>query len=147
MKTRMGWVLAVATVLVAGGAMAGEGGEGKPPHKPMSPEERFAKMDTDSSGSVTLEEFKAAHQEWARKRAERRGPGAGAEVSAEKRSEKWGARFVALDTNGDETLSQEEFVAGAPKPGEGRQRGPKGPKGQGRGAPEAGEGDGEAAAE
>ncbi len=65
------------------------------PKKPADPQKRFARMDTDHDGRISLAEYQAAGK-----------PG-----SADKRAK----RFKKLDTNGDGYLSPEELAAGLKK--------------------------------
>jgi Ca2+-binding EF-hand superfamily protein len=66
-------------------------------------EQRFAKMDTDSDGSISEAEFIAAQGK------------SGKEANAK-------TRFARLDKNGDAKVSKEEFAAGAGKKGEGKKK-------------------------
>lgn len=87
------------------------GAEGK---KRPNPEKVFAKLDADSSGSVSLEEFKASPR-------------------AQKSPEKAEEIYKKMDADGANGISLEEFKAHGPQ--KGPKKGPNGPKGPG--APEA----------
>ena len=100
--------MAVATSLVC----AQDAPKGpKPPGKGHpAPEEIFKKLDADSSGSVSLEEFKAGKR-------------------AQENPEKAEEFFKTIDQDGNGELSLEEFKSHRPphkKPG-----GPRKPKGEG----------------
>lgn len=66
--------------------------------KQKNPEKAFEKMDTDSSASISLEEFKAKRMK---------------DASKEERITK---RFEKMDTNADGSLDFEEFKASLDKP-------------------------------
>ena len=99
-----------------------EGGDRpKGERKRPSPEETFKRLDADSNGSLSLEEFKA------NPRAQK--DPAGSE-----------ARFKEMDKDSNGSLSAEEFKAGRPPGGpgggpEGRREG----RGKGKGGPNGGE--------
>jgi hypothetical protein len=109
-------------------AVEGEGdkpkGPGGPGHDPAA---RFAAMDTDGNGSISLAEFKVAHEKRMAAMKERMGDKA--PPAPKKTAEEI---FAALDTNKDNALSKEEIKAGHP---------PRGPGGPGGGHGKAGGGD------
>ena len=94
----------------------------KPPGKGHpAPEEIFKKLDADSSGSVSLEEFKASPR-------------------AKENPEKAEEMFKKIDKDGNGELSLEEFKSHRPphRPGKGGPGGPRKPnKPTGEGAPPA----------
>lgn len=96
------------------GRLGGFGGHPAPP----SPADLLAKLDTDSSGSISLAEFKAD-----------KGPGGFAPPDAMK--EKF---FAKLDADGDGSVTQAELEAAPPPPPpHGRPRGPQFSSRSGRG--------------
>ena len=68
----------------------------KPKHP--NPEEMFKTLDTNSDGSLSLDEFKASPK-------------------AQKNPAKAEERFKKMDTNSDGSVSLEEFKAAGPPPG------------------------------
>ena len=99
----------VLCILAAGTTIAGSGdGGGKQGKGPrLSPEERFAKLDADGSGEVTLEEFTAMLEKRIAAMKERRGDkerpdGNRTPPPPEK-------IFERLDANGDGVLTQDEI--------------------------------------
>ncbi len=96
-----------------GGGPGGEGG------KRPSPEEILKKLDTNSDGTVSVEEFKA-------------GP------MAQRNPDKAGEAFKHMDKDGDGKLTATEIKEGRPEHGPGGGKGgPEGGKG-GKGGPEGG---------
>jgi hypothetical protein len=93
-------VLALATSLTY--AQEAPRGPKKPGKDHPAPEEIFKKLDADSSGSVSLEEFKASKR-------------------AQEKPEKAEEIFNSIDKDGNGELSLEEFKSHRPphKPGEG----------------------------
>jgi Ca2+-binding EF-hand superfamily protein len=91
----------------AGTSMADPGEGGEKPHK-MDPAKRFAMMDADSNGTVTLEEFTVAHEKRKAEMKERRGDQEHPE----------GARtppppeeiFKHIDSNEDGSITLEELT-------------------------------------
>ena len=109
------------------------GGERAPRQDPA---ERFASLDTDSSGDLSLEEFKVAHAKRMAAMKERMGdrepPAGRTPPTAEE-------VFKRLDKNGDEVLTPDEMR----RVRRGGQRGPGGPGGGERGPGPGGPGPGE----
>src|SRR5690606_4375097 len=72
MKKYLNTLLALALVTIVAIPAWAEHGEGK--HQRKSPEEIFKMMDANGDGNVTLDEFKAHHEQmkakWAEKREE-----------------------------------------------------------------------------
>jgi len=68
------------------------------PKKPVDPQKVFTRKDTNSDGSLSLEEYKAGMKP--------------------EQVDKADKRFKKIDTDGDGKLSFEEFKAGLPKPKE-----------------------------
>ncbi len=105
-------IIATATSLSFGQPAQGPGGpEGQrgPKGQRPAPEEVFAKLDADSSGSISLDEFKA-------------GP------RAAENPEKAAEIFAKIDADSDGSVTLEEFKAHRPER----------PRGQGKGRPEGG---------
>lgn len=102
-------VAAVATACLLGMSVRAEdgkeakGGDAAKAKHPMA-EEIFQKMDANSDGTVSKEEFLAFH--------EARAKDAGREGAPKDMLEK---RFTALDTDKDGKLTKEEFQAGGPR--------------------------------
>lgn len=92
----------------------GPGGPGGPKGPRPNPEEIFKKLDADSSGSISLEEFKAAPR-------------------AQKDPDKADAIFKKIDKDANGELSADEFKSHRPPHGPGKGKG----KGKGDGAPPA----------
>ncbi len=119
-------VLAVGTTFAA----PGEGGGKKDKGQRLTPAERFAAMDADGSGEVTVEEFTTAHEARIAKMKERMGD----------RERPEGARtppepakvFERIDENGDGVLTQDEIKDRQPRQG---RKGGKGGKGGKKGPP------------
>lgn len=86
MKRLLTWVCLLAFV----GGVMGEAAAQEPKKKP-DPEAAFKKMDKDSDGKLTLEEFKANKKNKALENAEK--------------------QFARLDKNSDKAVSLEEFKA------------------------------------
>lgn len=112
-------VLAACVLMAASGyAEPGQGkgnenGRGQGPRKdrPKTPAERFARLDADSSGGVTFEEFKTAHEARRAAREERRG-------DRPRQDDDWTPPpaeeiFSRMDADGDGTVTEAEFVADA----------------------------------
>ena len=98
-------------VMVATSVMAGEG-EGEKPKGPrhgarMQGAERFKKMDADANGSVSLEEFKAAHEKRVEAMKARMGDKWDAEKAATMPSA--GDIFKKMDKDEDGQLTQVEM--------------------------------------
>lgn len=72
--------------------------------------ERFAAMDADGNGEVSLAEMQAHHAERMARRAERRG--ASTDAARPDRQERHARMFAKLDTDGSGGLSGEEMKAG-----------------------------------
>jgi len=68
------------------------------PGKVVDPQKIFTKKDTNSDGSLTLDEYKSGMKDKPLENADK--------------------RFKKIDTNGDGKLSFDEFKAGMPKPKE-----------------------------
>ena len=102
-------ILALATSLSFGeeAAEAKKGGD---------PAKAFAKTDSNSDGSVSLEEFKASPR-------------------GVKMADKAEGMFKKMDADSNGSLSADEFKAGPAKGGKGGKGGGKGGKGGGKGAP------------
>jgi hypothetical protein len=109
--SRVTVVLAVIAALVAGATARAEeakegkscdGCKGKGGHR--TPEEVFQKMDANSDGAVSKDEFVAFH--------EARAKTAGRDAPSKDTLEK---RVAALDTDADGKLTKEEFAASAKK--------------------------------
>ena len=123
----------VAAVTVgAGVAMAQEEGakQGKEPG--AAGLEAFKAMDTDGNGTISLEEFKAAHEKRIAERKAKMG-----DKWDEARAAKMPTAeelFKKMDTNGDGALTPDELRQGRmnrrPAPGEGV-KGARGHRGQG----------------
>lgn len=97
-------VLALVAAMACGmTAVAEEGKDAKGgPHKRgegFNPESIFAKMDVNSDGNVTKDEFVAAQQGHARKNGR------------EPKKEEIEARFAKIDTNSDGMVTKEEWKA------------------------------------
>lgn len=114
--------LAVGTTFAEPDEGGGKKGKGERP----SPAERFATMDADGSGEVTLEEFTTAHEARVAKMKERMGdrePRAGRTPPTPEKI------FERIDENGDGVLTADEIKDRGPrKPGKGG-KGGKGKKG------------------
>lgn len=91
----------VATVVVTGlaiGAVLLPAVASAEPKKAADPQKIFSRKDTNSDGSLTLDEYKAGMKP--------------------EQAEKADKRFKKSDTDGDGKLSFDEFKAGLPKPKE-----------------------------
>lgn len=98
----------LAVLALAASLSYGEDAPAKPdkPHHPH-PEKKFEKLDADSSGSLSLDEFKASPR-------------------AQKNPGKADGAFKKMDADSDGSISLEEFKAA--KPHEGGKGGGKGRK-------------------
>jgi len=76
-------------------------------HQPPSPEEMFKKFDTNHDGVLSLDEFKAGHENMRAMQEERM------KEHAEMRGQHMEDRFKQLDKNGDGVLTKDE-VKGMP---------------------------------
>lgn len=109
---KMVWVMTVCGLLVslfAAGTSLAESVQGKEGGKKHDPAKNFARMDADGSGSVTLEEFKAAHEKRMAAMKEKKGDqerpeGAKTPPAPEE-------RFARIDANSDGAISLEELSA------------------------------------
>jgi EF-hand domain pair len=123
MKTTLSIIgcLAIATSITC--AQDAPKGPKKPGKDHPAPEEIFKKLDADSSGSVSLDEFKAS-------------------ARAKENPEKAEEIFKKIDKDGNGELSLEEFKSHRPphKPGEGGPGKPGKPGGPGKPGKPKGEG-------
>ena len=100
-------ILAIATSLsFAQGPQKGPKGEGRPPRP--QPEKVFAKLDADSDGNVTLEEFKTSPR-------------------AQENEAKAEEIFAKIDADSDGNITIEEFKAHRPPHARPRKGGKGGP--------------------
>lgn len=84
----------------------GEEAPAKPEKKGPNPEKMFKKLDTDSSGSISLEEFKASPR-------------------GQKDPAKAESIFAKMDADSKDGVSLEEFSAAQHGPGKGGKKGGK----------------------
>lgn len=105
---------APATVPSVGGPPAGSRGEGASPRGPQTledmerrAEERFARLDTDNDGVVTLAEIEAAGGRGGRMLARSDADGDGRITRAEARAGT-ADMFRRMDANGDGVISEDE---------------------------------------
>jgi len=106
------WMITVCGLLVslfAAGASLAESGQGKEGGQKHDPAKKFAKMDADGNGSVSMEEFKAAHEKRMAAMKDKMGDkerpeGAKTPPAPEE-------RFAQIDANGDGAISLEELSA------------------------------------
>jgi len=104
---------AAASLVCLGVAMAqpAGNGEGKPPVR-RDPAKLFERIDTDGSGTLSLEEYKANYD----KRIEAmkaRAAAQGKEITPPSAED----AFNKIDTDADGSISKEEFIASVTKPG------------------------------
>ena len=83
---------------------------------PKGLQKQFESQDSDSSGGLSLEEFVRASVMGAEKRLSKQGT-SGDELQKKLANIKKGSakRFAGFDTDGDESLSMDEFVASRAK--------------------------------
>ena len=94
----MDFVRAGAALLAIGVTVLPTAASAAPEKKPVDPQKVFTRKDTNSDGSLSLEEYKAGMKP--------------------EQVDKADKRFKKIDTDGDGKLSFEEFKAGLPKPKE-----------------------------
>jgi hypothetical protein len=132
MKNRMKLALCglAVSALTMGTTFAapGEGGQKQGKGQRMTPAERFAVMDADGSGDVTVGEFTTAHAERVAKMKERMGDRQRPEGRTPPAPEKI---FERMDENGDGVLTVDEIKDRGPRRpgmrGKGEKGGKKGP--------------------
>lgn len=116
-KMTTGSIVTVALTLVLASAVFAVPGEGdqnkmKGERDESNPAQRFAKLDTDQNGSVSLAEFTAGHEKRMAMMKERMGDKWDAERAAKSPGPE--VAFGKMDSNHDGMLSKEE-MASAPK--------------------------------
>ena len=91
--------------VLAGSVAVAEKGQGGEKQGKRSPEKMFNRMDADDSGGVSLAEFTTAHERRLEKMKEKgKEPKDGREIPPADQI------FSRIDTNGDDSISLEEFV-------------------------------------
>lgn len=127
--------LLCAGTLCVGALQAQEANEAKgklgrpPPHYAGSATNRFAAIDTNTNGVISLDEFKAMHTKREEVIKQRMGDTYDAALAAKKPSAE--EVFKKLDTDGNGTLTKQEMAADR------MPRGPRQPRGEGGKKPEA----------
>jgi Ca2+-binding EF-hand superfamily protein len=110
MKYRLDvFICSLAVCVLTAGLAFGEHPTGEAKGQKPDPAARFAKMDADGNGSVSLEEFKASHEKRMEAMKKHKGENAPAEGRTPPPPEKI---FERMDRNGDGAISLEEFKSG-----------------------------------
>lgn len=101
-------IAALSTVLLASTSQAQPSDDMPPPEGRPDPAKIFAKIDTDSSGTISLDEFKVAHEKRKERMKERFGDREPPEEFTPPTAEEI---FAKMDANSDGSVTQAEFIA------------------------------------
>jgi len=136
-------VSGIVVVSLCGAAFAAEDEAKEHKGPPRDGKARFEAADTDGSGGISLEEFKAGHEKRMAAMKEHMGdrwdPARAAQHPGPEEI------FKKIDADGNGQLTQEEMMAHGKKMSETRGRHGEGPHGGGKGGPHGGDKGGEKA--